>query len=41
MEIKSLNKTSFDELFEAFQQAFADYELQLNKDEHSAMLKRR
>lgn len=41
MEIKSLADTNFDELFEAFQQAFADYELQLDKDEHSAMLKRR
>lgn len=33
--------TSFDELFEAFRQAFADYELQLDKDGHFAMLKRR
>lgn len=41
MKIKSLGNTSFGELFEAFQQAFADYELQLNKDEHLAMLKRR
>lgn len=41
MELKSLATTNFDELFEAFQQAFADYELQLDKDEHSAMLKRR
>lgn len=41
MEIKSLANTGFDELFEAFGRAFADYELQLNKDEHSAMLKRR
>ncbi len=41
MEIRSLGNTSFDELFEAFRQAFADYEIQLNKDEHLAMLKRR
>lgn len=41
MEVKSLSSVSFDELFEAFRQAFADYELQLNKEEHSAMLKRR
>lgn len=41
MEIKSLANTSFDELFEAFEQAFADYEVQINKAEHLAMLKRR
>lgn len=41
MEIKSLGNTSFDELFEAFKQAFADYELQLNKNEYRSMLKRR
>lgn len=41
MEIKSLKDTSFDELFEAFRQAFADYELQLDKAELCAMLKRR
>lgn len=39
--IKSLGNTSPDERFEAFEKAFADYELQLDKDEHSAMLKRR
>ena len=38
MEIKSLVNTSFDELFEAFQQAFAGYEVQLDKLEHVAML---
>lgn len=32
---------SLDEVFEAFRKAFADYEMQLNKDEHLAMLKRR
>ena len=41
MEIKSLSHTSPDELFEAFEQAFADYEVQLNKAEHLTMLKRR
>ena len=41
MEIKSLNHTGFDELFRAFEQAFADYELQLNKAELQTMLKRR
>lgn len=41
MEIKSLATTSFDELFEAFESAFADYEVQLNKVELQAMLKRR
>lgn len=41
MEIKSLAHTGPDELFNAFSQAFADYELQLDKKEHQAMLKRR
>ena len=41
VEIKSLSGVSFDELFEAFEQAFADYEVQLNKAEHHKMLKRR
>ncbi|WP_195375296.1 MULTISPECIES: GNAT family N-acetyltransferase [Parabacteroides] len=41
MKIKSLGNTSFDELYEAFGQAFADYEMQLNKAEYLAMLKRR
>ena len=41
MEIKHLGNTSYDELFGAFQQAFSDYELQLNKVELLAMLKRR
>lgn len=40
MKYRSLSNTSFDELFEAFQQAFADYEIQLDKGEHWAMLKR-
>lgn len=41
MEIKSLSNISFDELFGAFEQAFADYEIQLNKAELMTMLKRR
>ena len=41
MEIKSLDNTSHDKLFQAFEQAFADYELQLNKAELLTMLKRR
>lgn len=41
MEIKSLCNTSFDDLFEAFDRAFADYEMQLNKEELLTMLKRR
>lgn len=41
MEIKSLINTSYDDLFEAFEQAFADYEVQLNKTELRKMMKRR
>lgn len=41
MEMKSLNNICLDELFEAFEQAFADYEVQLNKIELLTMLKRR
>ena len=41
MEIKSLNNICLDELFEAFEQAFADYEVQLNKVELLTILKRR
>ena len=41
MEIKSLDNTSHDKLFQAFEQAFADYELQLNNAELLTMLKRR
>lgn len=33
MEIRSLNNICLNELFEAFEQAFADYEVQLNKVE--------
>ena len=41
MEIRSLNNICLNELFEAFEQAFADYEVQLNKVELLTMLKRR
>ncbi len=41
MEIKSLRATSLDTLFEAFSQAFAEYELQLNKQQLHTMLTRR
>lgn len=41
MEIKSLTTTDFDTIFEAFQQAFADYELQQDKEQLRNMLKRR
>lgn len=41
IEIKSLNNICLDKLFEAFEQAFADYEVQLNKVELLTMLKRR
>lgn len=41
MEIKSLDNICPDELFDTFEQAFADYEVQLNKVELFAMLKRR
>lgn len=41
MKIKSLSNTSFDQLFGAFEEAFTDYEVQLNKVEHLTMLKRR
>lgn len=41
MKIKSLSNTCLDEVFEAFNQAFADYEVQLNKVELLSMLKRR
>ena len=41
IRIKSLKNASFDELFEAFRQAFAEYEVQLDRAELQAMLKRR
>ena len=41
MEIRSLAGTDFGTLFEAFSQAFADYEVQLNEVQLRRMLKRR
>lgn len=41
MEIKSLGNTNFSDIFRAFEQAFADYEMQLDSVEHFHMLKRR
>ncbi len=41
MEIKSLATTPFDTVFEAFSSAFADYEVQLDKEQHRIMLERR
>jgi ribosomal protein S18 acetylase RimI-like enzyme len=40
-EIKSLENIDFDSIFEAFSQAFIDYEFQLSKRQLQAMLKRR
>ena len=41
MEIRSLQETDFDIQFKAFQSAFADYEIQLNKQELETMPHRR
>ncbi|MBE0651639.1 MAG: GNAT family N-acetyltransferase [Bacteroidales bacterium] len=41
MEIKSLQEISFDRIFNAFNRAFEDYEMQLNKEQLRVMLKRR
>ena len=41
MEIKPLTKIDFDIIFKAFNQAFADYEVQLNYEQLQAMLTRR
>jgi ribosomal protein S18 acetylase RimI-like enzyme len=41
MKIISLSKTDFATIFKAFNQAFADYELQLNEAQLQTMLKRR
>ena len=41
MQIKSFSKIDFDTLFKAFNQAFADYEIQLNNVQLQTMLKRR
>lgn len=40
-KIKSLNRISFDQLFESFSEAFRDYDLQLNQMELQTMLNRR
>ncbi len=41
MEIKSLAGTDFDTIFEAFNQAFENYEVRINKEQLQAMLERR
>jgi len=41
MQIKSLTNTNFATIFKAFNQAFADYEMQLNSAQLQSMLKRR
>jgi len=41
MMIKSLNNINFDAIYKAFNQAFADYEVQLDSVQLQAMLKRR
>jgi len=41
MEIKSLKNVSFDVIFEGFSQAFAKYDMQLNKEELLIMINRR
>lgn len=39
--IQNLGNLSFDTLFEAFDAAFADYEISVNREEHIRMLQRR
>ena len=41
MTIKPLTKTNFETIYNAFNQAFADYEIQLNAEQLHIMLKRR
>ena len=41
MELRSLSRIDFDTIFNAFNQAFADYEIQFSKMQFQAMLKRR
>ncbi len=41
MEIRSLTGTDFDTLYEAFAQAFADYEIHPGREELNKMLRRR
>jgi len=38
--IKSLDSLSFESLFLAFNRAFSDYEIQINREELSVMLSR-
>ncbi len=41
MEIKSLHHVPFDQIYEAFSQAFVDYEMKLSKHQLQSMLNRR
>jgi len=41
MEIRSLEHTDFDTMFNGFEKAFLDYEIHFDKDEIRSMLKRR
>jgi ribosomal protein S18 acetylase RimI-like enzyme len=41
MEIKSVKETDFETIFKAYDNAFADYDVQINKEQLQAMLKRR
>ena len=41
MEIKSLENIDFETLFQGFENAFSDYEIQFKKEEIRSMLKRR
>lgn len=41
IEIRSLAGTDFDTLYEAFAQAFADYEIHPGREELNKMLRRR
>lgn len=41
MKIQSLQNISFEQIFESFQAAFADYEVQVNADEFQTMIHRR
>ncbi|MDR1756367.1 MAG: GNAT family N-acetyltransferase [Culturomica sp.] len=41
MEIKSLGQTDVETIFKAFSQAFADYDVQVNREQLRAMWKRR
>lgn len=41
IEFKSLKETGFDALYEAFNKAFCDYEIRINRDQLSVLLHRR